>query len=54
MTNMTWNRRNGVVTTLTIASCTLMQDQLTAAGHIFLLLLVRTELFYVADYPVIE
>jgi len=46
---MTWNRRNGVVPTLTIASCTMLQDQLTTAYLTFLLLLVRTALFCMAD-----
>ena len=42
MRNTTWNRRSGVVPTLTTASCTLPQDQLTIAGTILLLVLVSS------------
>ena len=42
MKNTTWSRRSGVVPTLTTASFTLPQDQLTIAGTICLLLLVSS------------
>ena len=52
--NMTLNRGIGVVPTVTIASYTLMQDQLTTVGSTIPLLLVNIVLFYIAHYPIMK